>query len=61
MDVGEAALDAVVFEGELLVVEAEKVEHGGVQLVEGMDVFGRFESEFVGGAVTDPGCDAGTG
>jgi hypothetical protein len=41
----EAALDAVVLEGEALVVEAEEVEDGGVEVVERMDVlrwlFGR--------------------
>ena len=59
--VGEAALNAVVLKGELFVVEAEEVEHRGVQVMEGMDVFGCLESEFVGGAVTDPGFDAGAG
>ena len=61
MDVGEAALNAVVVKGELFVVEAEEVEHRGVQVMEGMDVFGRLESEFVGGAMADAGFDAGTG
>ena len=33
MDVGQAALDAVVVEGELLVVDAEQVQDGGVKVV----------------------------
>ena len=33
VDVGEAALDAVVVEGELFMVEAEEMKHGGVQVV----------------------------
>ena len=61
MHVGEAALDAVVGEGELFVVEAEEVEHGGVQVMEGMDVLGCLEAEFVGGAMADAGLDAGAG
>ena len=61
MDVGEAALNAVVVKGELFVVEAEEVEHRGVQVMEGMDVFGSLESEFVGGTMADAGLDAGTG
>ena len=61
MDVGEAALNAVVVKGELFVVEAEEVEHRGVQVMEGMDVFGCLEAQFVGGAMADTGLDAGTG
>ena len=33
VDVGEAALDAVVVEGEAFVVNAEEVESGGVEVV----------------------------
>ena len=60
VDVGEAALDAVVVKGELFVVEAEEVEHRGVQVMEGMDVFGCLESELIGGTMADAGFDAGT-
>ena len=33
MDVGQAALDAVVVEREFLVVDAEQVQHGRVEVV----------------------------
>ena len=35
MDVGQAALDAVVVVGELFVVDAEQVEQGGMEVVPG--------------------------
>ena len=61
VDVGESALNTVVVENELFVIETKEVEHGGVQVMEGMDVFGSLESKFVGGAMADAGFDAGTG
>ena len=61
MDIGKAALEAVMKEGEAFMVEAEEVEHGGVEVMEGMDVLGCLEAEFVGGAMADTGLDAGTG
>ena len=48
-------------DGEVFVVEAEEVEHGGVEVVERVDVFDGLESEFVGGAMADAGFDAGAG
>ena len=51
MDVGEAAFDAVVVEAELFVVEPQEVEDGGVEVVDGDDVFGGSVAEVVGGAV----------
>tara|TARA_A100001037_G_scaffold238378_1_gene217801 strand:+ start:383 stop:613 length:231 start_codon:yes stop_codon:yes gene_type:complete len=59
--IGEAALDAVVVKGQLFVVEAQEMEHGGVKIMEGVDILGGLESEFVGGAMTDAGLNAGTG
>jgi hypothetical protein len=53
--VREAALDAVVLEGEALEVEAEEVEDGGVEVVERMDVLHGFLAEFIGLAVLTPG------
>jgi hypothetical protein len=53
LDVGEAAGDAVVFEGEAFVVETEEVEDGGVEVVERVDVLDRALAEVVGGSVTD--------
>ena len=40
VDVGEAAIDAAVAEGELGVIEAEEVEDGGVEVVAGGDILG---------------------
>ena len=60
VDVGESALNTVVVENEFFVIETKEVEHGGVQVMEGMDVFGCLKSEFVGGTMADAGFDAGT-
>jgi hypothetical protein len=38
VDAGEAALDAVVAEGEAAVVKVEEPEDRGVEIVEGTDV-----------------------
>ena len=48
-------------DAEVFVVEAEEVEQGGVEVVEGVNVFHGLESEFVGGAMADAGFDAGAG
>ena len=48
--VGQAAFDAVVIEREPLVVEAEKVQEGGMEVVHRGDVFDRLVPELVGGA-----------
>ena len=53
VDVGEAALDAVVVEGEAFVVNAQQVEGGGVEVVGVSGVLGGFPAEFVGGPVAD--------
>ncbi len=60
-DIGEAAWDAVVIEGEAFVIEAEEMEEGGVEVVERVDVFDRTASEFVRFSVTGAAFDAGTG
>ena len=60
-DVGEAALDAVVLEGEALVVEAEEVEDGGVEIVEGVDVLHGFLAEVIALACADAGLHACAG
>ena len=59
--IGEPPLEAVVEDAEVFVVEAEEVEQGGVEVVEGVNVFHGLESEFVGGAMADAGFDAGAG
>ena len=51
MDVGKAAADTVVIVGELFVIEAEQVERGGVEIIDGDRGFGRLIAEIVGGAV----------
>ena len=61
MDVGKAAADTVVIVGELFVIEAEQVERGGVEIIDGDRGFGRLIAEIVGGAVGRAGLDAGTG
>ncbi len=51
VDVGEAVVAALEAVGELLVVEAEEVEDGGLEVVDVDGVLGRTESEFVAFAV----------
>lgn len=51
MDVGEAELAALVAEGEALVVDAEEVQQGGVEVVDVDGILGDGVSEFVGLAV----------
>src|SRR5690348_15126789 len=59
--VGKATLAAVVVVGQLLVVETEKAEHGGVEVVDRRDVLLRFVAEGIGGAVARAGLHAGAG
>jgi hypothetical protein len=47
-DVGEAAFDAVVVERQSFVIEAQQVEDGGVEVVDGADVEGGAVAEVVG-------------
>ena len=58
VDVGQAAVDAVVIKAETLVIEAEKMQRGGVQVVGVGRVFGGLESEFVGAAVSRAAANA---
>ena len=51
--VGQAALDAVVVEGQPLVVDAEQVQRGGVQVVAVAWGVRRLEAEVVARAVGD--------
>ncbi len=48
MDVGEAALYAVVVEGKPFMVEAEKVQDCGMKVVRGDQLIDRFKAELVG-------------
>ena len=61
--VREAAVGAVVSEGQLLVIEAEEVQDGGVDIVtlgEALAV-GRFEAPFVALSVGEAAFDAAAG
>ena len=60
-EAGEALLEAVVIEGELLVVNAEQMQRGGVKFVAVGDVFDGFETKFVRAAVTSAALDAAAG
>ncbi len=57
-DVGEAEVAAGVAVGEAFVVEAEAVEHGGVEVVDGGAIDRGAEAEVVGGAVGLAAADA---
>src|SRR6185436_2483059 len=61
MHICEPALDSVVLKGQGFVVEAEEMEDGGVEVVDGEDVFHGLASEFVGDAVAESTPHAGTG
>ena len=60
MHVGEAAVDAVVADGELRVVDAQQVQDGGVDVVDLGGVFAveRFVAPLVGEAVSRASFDA---
>ncbi len=53
VDVGQAPLEAVVVVAEALVVEADQVEDGGVEVVDFRRVLLRLETELVAGAVAE--------
>src|SRR3977135_4220797 len=57
VDVGEAAVDAVVAEGEFFVVDAQEVEDGGVDVVAVGGFYG-FVGPFVAFAGSDAALDA---
>ena len=51
MDISEAAVDAVLADGEAFVVDAHEVENGGVEIVAVSGAFGGLEGELVALAV----------
>ena len=51
MDIGQAEVAPGAAEGELLVIEAEQGQDGGVQIVDMNFVFHRSGPEFIGRAV----------
>ena len=61
MHVREAAFEAIVVEGEALVIEAHQVEDGGVEIIDGGLVQRGFETELVALAVTKALLHTGSG
>ena len=51
VDVGEAIVTALEFEGELLVIDAEKVEHGGLQVMNVDAILGDVKADLIALAV----------
>lgn len=58
VDIGESEVASGVAVSEFFVVEAEEVQHGGVEVVDVDAIFDGLESEFVGGAVDVSAFDA---
>ena len=58
LDAGEPGVQALVLEGQLLVVDAQLVEHGGVQVADVDDVVDGVVAEVVGRAVGHAALDA---
>ena len=58
MHIREAAGDAVVVEAEFLVVQAEQVQRGGVEVLAVGGILGGFEAEVVGAAIRGAALDA---
>ena len=61
LDPGELEVEALELVGEALVVDAEEVEHGGVEVVDGDGVPGDVVAEVVGGAPGGAALDAAAG
>src|SRR5215475_933027 len=61
VDIGEPEVAALEAIGQLLVVEAEEMEQGGVEVVHMDTVPGGVESEFIRFAEGDPRADAAAG
>ena len=61
VDVGQAALDAVVVVRQLFMVQAEQVQRCGVQVVAVGRMFGGQVAEIVGGSVADSAFDSSAG
>src|SRR4030095_5717502 len=61
VDIGEAALGAVVVVGQFLMIEAEEGEDGGVEVVDRADVLLGAVAEGVGGGAARARVHAGAG
>ena len=53
MHVGKTALDAVVIEAEALMVHAQQVQHGGMQVIDRRDILYGLVTEVIGGAMAE--------
>ena len=61
VNIGEPIMAALEFIGKFLVIEAEEVEEGGLEVVDVDLVLDRVEADVVRGSVGDAGFDAATG
>lgn len=61
VDISKAAVDAVLADGELLMIDAHEVKNGGVEVVAVGGAFGSLERKVVALTVRSPGFDAGSG
>ena len=61
MHIRETALDPVVLEGQSFVVETEEMKDGGIEVVDGEDIFDGLASEFIGHAMAETAFHAGSG
>lgn len=59
--IGQAALDAVVIKAQLLMIEAEQVQRGRMQVVAVAGILGSFESQVIARAITRTAFDAAAG
>jgi hypothetical protein len=60
VDVGQAALDAVVVDGQGFVVEPEQMQNGGVEVVHADGVLDRTMTKGIGGPIAEGGADPGS-
>ena len=61
VNIGQAALDAVLVVGQSFMVDAQHMQRGGVKVVAVRWVFCSFEADVVAGAVAGAALDATTG
>ena len=61
MHVCEPAFDAVVVEREPLVVDAQQVKCGGMEVIGISGLVSRFPPQFVSGSIADSALDASSG
>lgn len=58
---GEAHIEPLELVGELLVINAEEMQHGGVEVVNGDNILDRIVAKVIGGSVSHPALDATAG